>query len=86
MTTPDKILIDLLASQSTSDALAERMRIPMLAARAMCERHERDGLLEQSKIGDLLTVWRLTYDGRVAAETLKATIVGNKPGSPHVAR
>ena len=45
MTSPDKILADLLISQSTCDALAERMHLPMLAVRAMCERQERDGLL-----------------------------------------
>lgn len=70
MTTPNKILRDLLIGQSTTDALAERMRAPMLAVRAMCERHERDGLLEQSKIADSLTVWRLTDDGRDMAAAL----------------
>ena len=71
MTTPDKILVDLLISQSTCDALAERMRVPMLAVRAMCERHERDGLLKQSKIADCVTVWRLTDNGREVAATLR---------------
>jgi len=70
MTTPDKILIDLLISQSSCDALAERMHCPMLAVRAMCERHERDGLLSQSKIADTITVWSLTDAGRDVAATL----------------
>ena len=77
MTTPDKILVDLLISQSTCDALAERMRIPMLAVRAMCERHERDGLLSQSKIADCVTVWRLTENGRAVAGPLSPQVAAN---------
>ena len=61
-------------SQSTCDALAERMHCPMLAIRAMCERHERDGLLEQFKIADCLTVWRLTDNGREVAAALSPTV------------
>ena len=74
MTTPDKILVDLLISQSSCDALAERMHCPMLAVRAMCERHERDGLLSQFKIADTVTVWRLTDNGREVAATLSPAI------------
>ena len=74
MTTPDKILADLTIGQATTDALAERMRIPMLAVRAMCERHEKDGLLAQSKIAGTLTVWHLTESGREVAATLKPTL------------
>lgn len=77
MTTPDKILVDLLISQSTCDALAERMHCPMLAVRAMCERHERDGLLEQFKIADCVTVWRLTENGRVVAGPLSPNVAAN---------
>lgn len=77
MTTPDKILVDLLISQSSCDALAERMHCPMLAVRAMCERHERDGLLEQSKIADCVTVWRLTDSGREVAGTLSPRVAAN---------
>lgn len=84
MTTPDKILADLLISQSTCDALAERMRCPMLAVRAMCERHERDGLLEQSKIADTITVWRLTDNGREVAEDLCPAVAAN-PYTPAAA-
>lgn len=86
MTTPDKILVDLLSGQATSDALAERMRVPMLAVHAMCEQHERDGLLEQSKIAGTLTVWRLTYAGRVTSAELKISLGGKKIGTPHAAR
>jgi predicted ArsR family transcriptional regulator len=77
MTTPNKILTDLLISQSTTDALAERMRLPMLAVRAMCERHEKQGLLESIKIAGVLTVWRLTDMGRDAAATLNPTLAAN---------
>ena len=77
MTTPNKILVDLLIGQSTTDALAERMRIPMLAVRAMCERHEKDGLLAQSKIADSLIVWHLTENGRDVAGTLSPAIAAN---------
>lgn len=71
MTTPDKILCDLLVSQSTTDALAERMRIPMLAVRAMCERHEKEGLLETIEIAAMITVWRLTDAGREVAAAIR---------------
>ena len=77
MTTPDKILVDLLISQSSCDALAERMHCPMLAVRAMCQRHERDGLLSQSKIADCVTVWRLTDNGREVAATLSPQVAAN---------
>jgi hypothetical protein len=77
MTTPDKILADLLISQSTCDALAERMHCPMLAIRAMCERHERDGLLEQFKIAECVIVWRLTDNGREVATTLSPAVAAN---------
>ena len=77
MTTPDKILADLLISQSTCDALAERMHCPMLAVRAMCERHERDGLLEPFKIADCVTVWRLTASGRELAAALCPAVAAN---------
>ena len=77
MTTPHKILADLLISQSTCDALAERMHCPMLAVRAMCERHQRDGLLEPFKIADLVTVWRLTDAGRALAATLSPAVAAN---------
>lgn len=77
MTSPDKILVDLLISQSTSDALAERMHLPMLVVRAMCERHQKDGLLDTGKIADSITVWRLTDDGRAVAGALCPEFAAN---------
>lgn len=70
MTTPNNILADLLISQSTCDALAERLRVPMLAVRAMCVRHETDGLLARSKLADSIIVWRLTDNGREVARSM----------------
>jgi hypothetical protein len=49
----------------------------MLAVRAMCERHERDGLLEPFKIADCVTVWRLTASGREVAEALCPAVAAN---------
>lgn len=77
MTTPDKILVDLLISQSTTDALAERMHLPMLVVRAMCERHEKDGLPATSKIADSITVWHLTENGRAVAGPLSPEVAAN---------
>jgi hypothetical protein len=73
MTTPNQILVALLAEQSTSDALAESMRAPMLAVRAMCERHEKDELVTHATVAGCLTVWQLTESGREKAEALKSS-------------
>lgn len=70
MTTPDQILSDLLTSDSTTDALAERMRIPMLAVRAMCERHQIDSLVSHTHLAQDVDVWSLTTNGRDVARTL----------------
>lgn len=74
MTTPDQILVDLLTSDSTADALAERLRVPMLAIRAMCQRHEIDGLVTAISINkNTLTAYRITASGReVAAVSLSS--------------
>lgn len=71
MTTPDKILVDLLISDSTTDALAERVKIPMLAVKAMCQRHEIDGLATHTNLADSISVWSLTDSGREVARTLQ---------------
>lgn len=77
MTTPDQILVDLLTSDSTADALAERLRVPMLAIRAMCQRLETDGLVTARPINqNTLTAYRITDAGRevaaVAQQSIKA--------------
>lgn len=69
MTTPAKILVELLDSQATSDALAERLRVPMLTIKAICERHEKDGLLTHTKAADCLVVWVLTEAGHDVASS-----------------
>lgn len=71
MITPNKILVDLIAGQATPDALAERIRIPMLTIKAMCDRHVKDGLLQRTSIADgTLTVYSLTQEGREVASRL----------------
>jgi hypothetical protein len=75
MTTPDQILIDLLITDATADALAERLRVPMLAIKAMCQRHETDGLLTSHSIANgTLTAWRITTAGREVAATLNSNL------------
>lgn len=71
MTTPDKILLDLLPGRATTDAIAEHVCVPMLAVRAMLCRLEIDGLVEPSEIGPKLAVWELTENGREVALSLK---------------
>lgn len=70
MTTPDQILRNLLTSDSTTDALAERMRIPMLAVRAMCDRHEIDSLVTHVHLAQDVDAWSLTPNGREVARSL----------------
>ena len=71
MTTPNQILVDLIAGQATADALAERLRVPMLTIRAMCQQHSRDGLLDSKPIASgTLTAWSLTDEGRQVASRL----------------
>lgn len=72
MTTPDQILLDLLTTDATADALAERIRVPMLAIKAMCKRHEIDGLVTSKPIKDDLIAWRITDAGREVAAALQA--------------
>jgi len=71
MTTPNQILIDLLAGQSTADSIAERLRIPTLVAEAMLRRHETDDLVFTGSINGCLKVYRLTAAGILAAKELK---------------
>jgi len=74
MTTPDSILLDLLTTDSTADALAERLRVPMLAIKAMCKRHEIDGLVTARPIKDDLIAWRITTAGREVAAALQSNL------------
>lgn len=71
MTTPNQILVDLIAGQSTADAISQRLGVPMLVIRAMCDRHRKDGLLHPNSIaGGTLTAWSLTEEGREVASRL----------------
>lgn len=77
MTTPNQILVDLISGQATADAIAERLRVPMLTIRAICQIHAKDGLLESHTIatgvatpGGNLVAWSLTDEGREVASRL----------------
>lgn len=72
MTTPNQILADLLISDATADAIGEHLHIPMLVAKALCERHEIDGLVIPRKIakGNLIA-WQLTAAGIEVANSLE---------------
>ncbi len=71
MTTPDQILLMLLADGAvTPAAIGDKLRIPMLVAKAVCERHERDGLVSHTLIADLLPLYQLTEAGKARAATL----------------
>jgi predicted ArsR family transcriptional regulator len=70
MTTPNKILVELLDCTATADAIAERVRIPMLVVKSMLERHAKDGLVASRETA--LITWSITPDGRTLAESLQA--------------
>ena len=71
MTTPDQILVDLLAGQSTTDSIAQRLRVPSLAIGAMLEHHRKNDLVSSGTIAGTLTVWTLTTDGQLAAIAIR---------------
>lgn len=65
MTTPNQILNDLLAGQSTADSIAGRLRVPSLVIESMLHRHQVEGFVSSHDIADgTLTVWSLTIAGR----------------------
>ncbi len=73
MTTPDQILLMLLADGAvTPAAIGDKLRIPMLVAKAVCERHERDGLVSGTSIAGLVPLYQLTPAGRERAGTIKS--------------
>lgn len=73
MTSPNQILVSLLVARTTTNALAESMRLPALVIKAMADRHAKDGLVTASPLSDLESVetWTLTPAGREAALALK---------------
>jgi hypothetical protein len=70
MTTPNKILVELLDVPSTADAAASHVGVPMLVAKAMLQRMETDGLTTAVPAGEL-TLWKLTPAGWETATALK---------------
>lgn len=73
MTSPDQILVTLLSGKCTDAALGESMRIPFLVTRAMCQRHEKDGLVAREDIAGVVPLWSLAEAGKARAESLAAT-------------
>lgn len=71
MTTPNQILVDLLAGQSTADSIAGRLHVPTLVIEAMLKRHAKEGLCIPGTINGTLTVYRLTTTGTEAAIALR---------------
>lgn len=70
MTSPNKILIELINCSATADAIAERVRLPMLVVKSMLERHEKDGLVASRETA--LLTWSLTTSGKSLAASLQA--------------
>lgn len=65
MKTGTLILRYLLASQSTTDSIAEHMQQPEPVVRAFCEDLESESLVERRPIANgALTAWCLTRKGR----------------------
>jgi hypothetical protein len=71
MTTPNQILVVLLSGATTAAGLGDKLRVPMLVAKSLCDRHERDGLVSHTLIADLIPLYHLTDSGRLSAESLK---------------
>lgn len=72
MNTPDAILVQLLAARQTDAALGEALRLPFLVTRAMCQRHEKAGLVTRENIAGVVPLWTLTDAGKARAESLQA--------------
>jgi hypothetical protein len=70
MTTPNQILVLLKDCPSTTDAIAERVSVPMLVAKAMLERAATDGYTTSAPAGDLI-LWSLTSTGLELAIALQ---------------
>lgn len=74
MNTPDAILVQLLSARQTDAALGQSLRLPFLVTRAMCQRHEKAGLVTHDDIAGIVPVWSLTEAGKARAEALQAPL------------
>jgi hypothetical protein len=75
MTTPETILCLLIPAASTAAGLGDTLRIPMLVAKALCERHEHSGLVTHTLIAEMIPLYHLTEEGKQrAAELQPATV------------
>lgn len=70
MTTPNKLLAILLSAPSTADSLASLAGVPFLVAKAMLQRHAKDGLVTARETNGLV-LWSLTESGTAAANNLQ---------------
>ena len=74
MTTPDKLLVTLLDAPRSASSLGAALHIPELVAKANCERHRANGLIDIAGIADDgSTFYQLTPAGRQSAEALKGS-------------
>jgi predicted ArsR family transcriptional regulator len=73
MTTPNQILVLLLSSASTAAGLGDKLNIPMLVAKAICERLESSGLVNHTHVGAIIPLYHLTDVGKDSANQLQAS-------------
>jgi len=71
MTTPNKILVELLDANATADALAERLHLPFLVIKAMLYRHVKEAFV--SRVPGDLELWKLTDEGKALATSMQTS-------------
>jgi DNA-binding HxlR family transcriptional regulator len=69
MTTKLEILRDLIAGQSSTDAIAHRLHQPCRVLDAYLRDLESDGLVMSYLIKETIIIWRLTSAGMTTATT-----------------
>jgi hypothetical protein len=69
MTTKLEILRDLIAGQSSTDAISHRLHQPCKVLQAYLQDLETDGLVMSYLLKDTLRIWRLTKTGMTTATT-----------------
>ena len=69
MTTKLEILRDLIAGQSSIDAISQRLHQPCKVLAAYLQDVEADGHVPSHMINETIPVWRLTQAGMTHATT-----------------
>jgi hypothetical protein len=69
MTTKLEILRDLIAGQSSTDAISQRLQQPCKVLTAYLQDLEAEGQVMSFLLKDTIPVWRLTSDGMTTATT-----------------